>query len=132
VATALAWALAAARVRARLPGWALAAIGSPDTAARADDQDDVVLGAAGARRIAAEIDRHDAVLAADIARRLHEAGAIDARPLIAGLLARAAPEEQVEVASALWRCAQAPVPVAPSDPMASLSTRARADKDTIA
>ncbi len=127
VGVAVAWAVAAAVVQARLPGWALTALGGAHPTRDDGDEDDLVLGPGAARSIAAELDQHEPVLAAGVAARLHHAGAIDARPLIAGLLARTAPEDQLEVATALWSCVRTPAStlvMISTDAMASMTSRA--------
>ncbi|MCL4225684.1 MAG: cyclic nucleotide-binding domain-containing protein [Myxococcales bacterium] len=104
VAVAAAWAAGALLVRARLPRWALAAVGAGGGGEGAADE--VVLGDRAARRLVADLERADPARAAELAARLHRAGAIDARPVIAGLLARAPAGEARAVASALWACAR--------------------------
>ena len=104
VAVAVAWAIGAWILRARLPGWALAAVAGPGVGDDADDE--VVLGDRAARQVIAGLEKQEPALAAELAARLHHAGVIDARPVIAPLLARAAPDEQLAVAHALWTCAR--------------------------
>ena len=126
-AVAVAWVVAALVLRARLPGWALTALGSPTPRRTGDadvEEDDVILGPAAARRIAAELDRHEPVLAAGVAARMHQAGAIDARPLIASLLPRTPPDEQAQVAAALWSCARVPVAAAATESLTGMTAMA--------
>lgn len=104
IAVAAAWAISASILRARLPGWALAAVGGPGMAA--GDDDEVVLGDRAARQLIAGLEKEEPALAAELAARLHHAGVIDARPVIAPLVARAAPDDQMAVATALWSCAR--------------------------
>ncbi|HUQ02477.1 MAG TPA: cyclic nucleotide-binding domain-containing protein [Kofleriaceae bacterium] len=105
VAVAIGWALGALLLRARLPGWALEAVGGPGVTG-ADPDDEVILGDRAARQVIAGLEQQDPAMAAELAARLHHAGAIDARPVIASLLAKAPPEEQAAVATALWSCAR--------------------------
>lgn len=115
--TAVAWLAAAIVVRGRLPAWALAALGSSARARPADDHDAVVLGERGARRALALLDGAAPVRAAELARDLHRAGAVDARPAIALFLRRATTAEQGAVARALWACVASP---GGRDPQAAL------------
>ena len=105
VAIAFGWALGAWLLRARLPGWALEAVGGPGVGG-ADPDEEVVLGNRAARQVIADLEKRDPAMAAELAARLHHAGAIDARPVIAGLLARAPADEHAAVATALWSCAR--------------------------
>ena len=124
VVVAVAWAVGALFLRAGLPGWALTAVAGPGVGVGAGADDEVVLGDRAARQVIAGLEQQDPAMAADLAARLHHAGAIDARPVIAGLLARAvtaesrspssssdpalraSADEQVAVATALWSCAR--------------------------
>lgn len=110
VVTALGWLAAAIVLRGHLPGWALTALGGSARRRRgpADHDDEVVLGERGARRALALLDRASPVRAAELARDLHRAGAVDARPAIALYLPRATTAEQAAVARALWACVAAP------------------------
>ncbi len=106
VGVAIAWAIGAWLLRARLPGWALAAVGGVGAGGAGDVDDEVVLGDRAARQIVSGLEKQDPAMAAEMAARLHHAGAIDARPVIAGLLARAPADEHDAVAAALWSCAR--------------------------
>lgn len=105
VVIAIGWAAGALLLRARLPGWALSAVAGPGVGAD-DPDDEVVLGNRAGRQVVADLEQRDPAMAAELAARLHHAGAIDGRPVIAGLLAKAPVEEHAAVATALWACAR--------------------------
>lgn len=108
VVTGLGWLAAALLVRAHLPAWALAALGSGARGGRAAASGEVVLGERGARRALALLERAPPVRAAELAGDLHRAGAVDARAAIALLVPRATSGEQAAVARALWACVEQP------------------------
>jgi hypothetical protein len=98
VAATAAWLALALRVRARLPEWALGALAQPAPPAERGDAE-VVLGERAARQLVRAVAADDPARAAEVAARLHRAGGLDARPLLAELYP-AAPRAAVRALAA--------------------------------